>query len=233
MTKRIIFMPVVLIALMLFACGSNESEPGKQTMEIHVLHAGSLSIPFKEMAGAFMKKYPGYKVLLEAHGSRTCARQITDLHQYVTPNDVEDTEFTTDLYELIQAFARLLQEPPEEVLHEVFDEVISIEDKMEEIKNEIIEKGSMRFSDLFKAGRTRNLLIASFFALSRFIVSSFLENVETISGLFNVSMTFIKLFPIESSSYTASKIDKAFDVKIALINRWLWSFSTRRRFLMV
>jgi len=83
MTKRIIFMPVVLIALMLFSCGSHENEPGKQTMEIHVLHAGSLSIPFKEMAGAFMKKYPGYKVLLEAHGSRTCARQITDLQRRV------------------------------------------------------------------------------------------------------------------------------------------------------
>jgi molybdate/tungstate transport system substrate-binding protein len=48
-----------------------------------VLHAGSLSIPFKEMAGAFMQENPGIKVLLEAHGSRTCARQITDLHQQV------------------------------------------------------------------------------------------------------------------------------------------------------
>jgi molybdate/tungstate transport system substrate-binding protein len=48
--------------------------------EILVLHAGSLSIPFKEIAKNFMKKYPDVKVVLEAHGSRTCARQITDLY---------------------------------------------------------------------------------------------------------------------------------------------------------
>jgi molybdate/tungstate transport system substrate-binding protein len=51
--------------------------------KIHVLHAGSLSIPFKDMAQAFMKKHPQYKVLLEGHGSRTCARQITDLNREV------------------------------------------------------------------------------------------------------------------------------------------------------
>ena len=35
------------------------------------------------MAQTFMKKYPQYHVLLEAHGSRTCARQITDLKRQV------------------------------------------------------------------------------------------------------------------------------------------------------
>jgi len=54
-----------------------ESKTGRS--EIRVIHAGSLSMPFKEMAEAFMKRHPQYNVLLEAHGSRTCARQITDL----------------------------------------------------------------------------------------------------------------------------------------------------------
>jgi len=44
-----------------------------------VFHAGSLSIPFKEMGEAFTKKYPGVKIQREAAGSRTCARKITDL----------------------------------------------------------------------------------------------------------------------------------------------------------
>ena len=55
------------------ACGR-----GKRT-EILVLHAGSLAIPFKHMAAAFMEKYPEVEVKLEAYGSRTAARQISDL----------------------------------------------------------------------------------------------------------------------------------------------------------
>ncbi len=44
-----------------------------------IFHAGSLSIPFREMAKAFERRYPGVVVIREAAGSRTCARKITDL----------------------------------------------------------------------------------------------------------------------------------------------------------
>jgi molybdate/tungstate transport system substrate-binding protein len=51
----------------------------KEKKELLVLHAGSLSVPFKQMADAFMKEHPDVKVINEAHGSRVCARQITEL----------------------------------------------------------------------------------------------------------------------------------------------------------
>jgi len=44
-----------------------------------IFHAGSLSIPFREMAKAFEGRYPGVEVIREAAGSRTCARKISDL----------------------------------------------------------------------------------------------------------------------------------------------------------
>lgn len=44
-----------------------------------VFHAGSLSVPFKQIAQAFEKQNPSVRVLLEAAGSRDCARKITDL----------------------------------------------------------------------------------------------------------------------------------------------------------
>lgn len=49
--------------------------------QIIIFHAGSLSVPFSEMAKAFEKKYPQYDVIREAAGSRACARKITDLHK--------------------------------------------------------------------------------------------------------------------------------------------------------
>jgi len=47
--------------------------------KIVVFHAGSLSVPFAAIESAFESKYPEYDVLREAYGSRTAARNITEL----------------------------------------------------------------------------------------------------------------------------------------------------------
>ncbi len=57
-------------------CGGG---PASRTRELVIFHAGSLSVPFRELALAFEKKNPGVKVKAEAAGSRRCARKISDL----------------------------------------------------------------------------------------------------------------------------------------------------------
>lgn len=69
------FICMVAVALIAASC----SQPEK--IRIRVLHAGSLSVPFRAMAAAFMREYPQVNVELEAHGSRTAARQISDLNR--------------------------------------------------------------------------------------------------------------------------------------------------------
>jgi len=71
-SKYIILLLILLIGF--FSCQENNGE-----RKIVVLHAGSLSVPFNIMAREFMEIYPNITVIMEAHGSRTCARQITDL----------------------------------------------------------------------------------------------------------------------------------------------------------
>ncbi len=44
-----------------------------------IFHAGSLSIPFRDVVQAFNRHHPGVEVMREASGSRTCARKISDL----------------------------------------------------------------------------------------------------------------------------------------------------------
>ena len=46
-----------------------------------IFHAGSLTIPFKQISKAFTEEYPQIAILREGAGSRTCARKITDLHK--------------------------------------------------------------------------------------------------------------------------------------------------------
>ena len=67
-----LFIPVILLA----ACGNSDSGKSK---EIIVFHAGSLSVPFKQMKDEYEKENPGVKILLEPAGSLVCARKITEL----------------------------------------------------------------------------------------------------------------------------------------------------------
>lgn len=65
--------------LIVILAGCNQSKTTNQ--KLIVFHAGSLSMPMKEMAAAFEKENPGVRVLLESGGSVDCARKITDLKQ--------------------------------------------------------------------------------------------------------------------------------------------------------
>ncbi len=77
---------VVLVGVFLIwsqLCASAQAQAystgGRGEKILIIFHAGSLSIPFKEIAKGFVARYPGVKVVREAAGSRTCARKIVDL----------------------------------------------------------------------------------------------------------------------------------------------------------
>lgn len=56
--------------------------PGKSVSgDLIIFHAGSLSVPMKEVAAAFNKLYPDVKILMESAGSVASARKITDLQK--------------------------------------------------------------------------------------------------------------------------------------------------------
>jgi molybdate/tungstate transport system substrate-binding protein len=74
-----IIVLVITLAFITIACNAPEKQNG--TNELIVFHAGSLSKPFHEIAEAFESENPGIKVLLEAAGSRECARKISELNK--------------------------------------------------------------------------------------------------------------------------------------------------------
>jgi len=47
--------------------------------DLVIFHAGSLSVPFKEISKAFNQIHPDVNILRESAGSRTCARKISEL----------------------------------------------------------------------------------------------------------------------------------------------------------
>ncbi len=75
--KIILFVSALTISVSMSAQKINNKISG----DLIIYHAGSLSMPFKEIAGEFNKLYPDVKVLMESAGSVASARKITDLNR--------------------------------------------------------------------------------------------------------------------------------------------------------
>jgi segregation and condensation protein A len=70
-----------------------------------------------------------------------------------------------DLFELVDAFRRILSRIPKESFHEVGSENISIADRISDILEFLKGKESVSFDDLFEGSATREYLVATFLAI--------------------------------------------------------------------
>jgi molybdate/tungstate transport system substrate-binding protein len=78
MMKKILLL---FIALLISICMSGQQKNNAISGDLIIFHAGSLSVPFKEIAAEFNKLYPKVKILMESAGSVASARKITDLNR--------------------------------------------------------------------------------------------------------------------------------------------------------
>lgn len=109
---------------------------------------------------------------LEDERGKVFTRQISEY--YLSDMDASDLDidaFSANLYDLLSAFQSVLAKTANEAIHEVFEQVVTIEQKMTEIRTRLIEKKKMVFSELFQAGWTRNLLIVTFLAILEIVRS--------------------------------------------------------------
>lgn len=77
MKSIISFLSIVLAIILTVSCTNLNNEKN----QLIIFHAGSLSVPFKQMKDEFVKENPGVEILLESAGSVKCARKITDLNK--------------------------------------------------------------------------------------------------------------------------------------------------------
>lgn len=84
MDRYFIFIFVALV-LACPGCSGPRQQSGHDQQVLHIIHAGSLSVPMREIANAFTEENPGVRILTEAWGSKAGARRVIDLD---TPADV-------------------------------------------------------------------------------------------------------------------------------------------------
>lgn len=68
----------ILAAILIFP-NNSQSQSAMKQKELIIFHAGSLSVPLKQIAQEYEKRNPDTKVLLESSGSLVCARKVTEL----------------------------------------------------------------------------------------------------------------------------------------------------------
>ena len=61
--------------------GCKKNNTQSKNNELVIFHAGSLSVPFREISAEFNKQYPDIEIRAEAAGSRASARKICDLER--------------------------------------------------------------------------------------------------------------------------------------------------------
>jgi molybdate/tungstate transport system substrate-binding protein len=68
----------ILSAILLFP-NYSQSQSAIKRKELIIFHAGSLSVPMKQIAQEYEKRNPYTRIFLESSGSLVCARKVTEL----------------------------------------------------------------------------------------------------------------------------------------------------------
>ena len=80
--NKIVTALLILSALGLLGfVAAGRGKHRETSRELIIFHAGSLSIPFKQVCEEFNNHFPEVKIICESAGSRVCARKIADLNR--------------------------------------------------------------------------------------------------------------------------------------------------------
>lgn len=102
---------------------------------------------------------------LENERTKIFTRQISDYIFQDLETDTDIETFPSNVYDLLQAFYKVLKSCARDQFHEVFEQVVTIEEKIEQIKKLLQARGEMRFVELFSGAISRLELIVTFLAV--------------------------------------------------------------------
>lgn len=83
----------------------------------------------------------------------------------VQQEEETDQPLELELFDLIEAFRRILVKAPKKSFHEVSAESISIAERINEILSMLQERDTLSFEDLFEGGMDLDYLVATFLAV--------------------------------------------------------------------
>lgn len=80
--KSLFLLYSLLFVIFLSSCAESvQPGEGQLSGDLIIFHAGSLTIPVKDLVSRFQELHPGVKIMTEAAGSRTTARKVSELQR--------------------------------------------------------------------------------------------------------------------------------------------------------
>ncbi len=118
---------------------------------------------------------------LEDERTRIFTRRMTDyvFQDLEVESESELDGFSNNLYDLLQAFYKVLKSVARDQFHEVFGQIVSIEEKIEEIKRILAVRQEIQFRELIHGGINRNELVVTFLAILELIRQKALRVFQT------------------------------------------------------
>lgn len=107
-------------------------------------------------------------------------RQISDYYLAdLNAEDVGIDTFSANLYDLLSAFQSVLARAGQETFHEVYEQIVTIEERMVQVKGLLEGKRKIVFSELFSNGTwSRNLLIVTFLTVLEIVRTRYARVVQ-------------------------------------------------------
>lgn len=114
-------------------------------------------------------EYQKYKEAGMLLGSRELLGREVFARKFASPDldavNSEEEPLEVELFQLVEAFRRLLEKVPKESFHDVGMENISIADRISDILSRLQERESILFDDFFSGVLCREFFIATFLAV--------------------------------------------------------------------
>ncbi|WP_036684139.1 segregation and condensation protein A [Pelobacter seleniigenes] len=109
---------------------------------------------------------------------------------YLELEDAADEEITVGIYQLAEAFHRILSHRPKEVFHEVVRESLSVAQYIRRLSARLAEKKRMAFHECFSPRASRIELVVTFLAMLE-LVKMRMINIEQVKEFSEIWLTLV------------------------------------------
>ena len=118
-------------------------------------------------------------------------------------HDHDEGEVVIGIYQLADAFHRLLKDKPAETFHEVIRESLSVADYIDQIADKLLQKKRLIFRDIFSVELSFDELIVSFLATLE-LVKMHIVSIDQMDDFSEIWLTLV-ISPEQLSSFSLKK----------------------------
>jgi len=97
----------------------------------------------------------------------------------VSAAEVPPPVLKASLFDLLDAFQQMLKTAPQETVHEVIPERIKLVDRIVEVMEQLIRRGSMSLEEFFEGPPTKQILIVTFLSVLELMRLQFIHAYQT------------------------------------------------------